>query len=88
MGRFGLVFFIAYWASYLMLWGRVSRLRDTCRDTAALPSGGSLFLGTAALWYLWSDQHRAAKDPQLTRLVISTRITQLLLPVGVFVLNG
>ena len=87
MGSFGLVFFIAYWASYLLLWASVSRLQNTLRDATALPSGVSLFIGTAALWYLWSDRHSAAKDAQLTRLVISTRITQVLLLVGVVFLN-
>lgn len=85
MGKFatlGVAFFVAYGTSYLMLWARASRLRQSARPDA-LPDTFSLFLGTAALFYLWSGRHREADDPKLTRLVLATRITQLLLPVGV-----
>jgi hypothetical protein len=88
MGRFavfGFAFVIAYWVSYLMLWARVSCLRDMRLKPGTLPSTSSLFLGTAALAYLWSDQHRQAKDPKLSQLVLATRITQLLIPVGVVI---
>ena len=90
MGKivFGFAFFVAYWTSYLMLWARASHLRQSARPTA-LPNAFSLFLGTAALGYLWSGRYREADDPKLTRLVLSTRITQLLLPVGaIFFLSG
>ena len=84
----GFAFFVAYWTSYLMLWARVSHLRQSAKPTA-LPDIFSLLLGTAALGYLWSGRHQEAKDPRLTRLVLSTRITQLLVPVGaLFFLSG
>ena len=84
MGKFaslGGVFFIPYIVSYLMLWGHASRLRERVKPTG-LPDAFSLFLGTAAVFYLWSDRHRQADNPKLSRLVVATRISQLLLPVG------
>ena len=88
VAAFGFAFFVAYWTSYLMLWARVSLLRQSAKPTA-LPDNFSLFLGTAALGYLWSGRHREAGDPKLTRLVLATRITQLLVPVGaIFLLSG
>jgi hypothetical protein len=85
MGRLaavGFAVFVAYWACYLMLWARVSLLRHSALKPTALPDTFSLFLGTAALGYLWSGRHRETNDPKLTQLVFATRITQLLVPVG------
>lgn len=91
MGKFatfGAAFFLAYYASYLMLWARASRLRRSVEPTA-LPDTFSLFWGSAALGYLWSGRHRKADDTRLTQIVLATRITQLLLPVGIlFFLSG
>jgi hypothetical protein len=83
---FGFAFFVAYWTSYLLLWARVSFLRSSTLKAAALPTAFSLFLGTAALGYLWSGRHRQANDPKLTQLVFATRITQVLIPVGFLVI--
>ena len=87
MGKFsffGVAFVIAYWASYLALRRHTSRVRHQ-RPSEALPPDFSLFLGTAALGYLWSDRHRQANDQKLSQLVFATLTTQLLLPFGLFI---
>jgi hypothetical protein len=78
----GISFFVAYWVCYVMLWARTSRLRGSVPTSSALPDPSSLYLGTAAIGYLWSPRHREAKDAKLTRLVFATRLTQLLVPIG------
>ena len=82
IGLFGFAFFIDYWISYLMLWAHVSSISSSIPTPAALPSSFSLFLGTAALGYVWSGRHRDANDPALSRRVFAVRTTQALLPIG------
>jgi hypothetical protein len=89
MGRYRLVgfaFILAYQACYLLLWARVSRLRRSSANPSALPTTSSLFLGSAALEYVWSGRYRQANDPRLSQLVLVIRISQFLAALGVILI--
>ncbi|MDQ2859422.1 MAG: hypothetical protein M3T55_01560 [Pseudomonadota bacterium] len=83
-GWLGFAVFLAYWGSYLTFWAYVASIRAKTLMATALPGKLSLFLGTAALGYLWSGRHREANDPALSKRVFAVRITQTALPLGAF----
>jgi len=70
---------IAHGAAVLAFWRRVAWLRDTIRKPSVLPSGASLFFGTAASFYIWSDRAWRVGDVSLERRVVAMRITTVAL---------